>query len=196
MQKFSSLIENSKREIRYWWLVAVIGVMLFAAGILTFVYPAQSYLSISLLFGWVMLLAGILEIVVATGNNHYITRRGWVMVGGIIEAVLGIILIFNVGLSAAVLPVFLGFWLLLRAFSTIGLSGDMKMLGIAGSGWTLTGGILLMICALWILFQPLVFGTWAVIAWVGTGLLLAGISTGSLAAQMHQAHRWIKQTEA
>ena len=121
MENFSTLIENSKRAVRYWWLLLIIGIALFVVGILVFVYPTQSYLGMSLLFGWLMLISGILEVVLSSANKHFITGRGWMLAGGIIEIILGIILIFNVALSAATLPIFLGFWLMLRAFGAIGL---------------------------------------------------------------------------
>ena len=183
MENFSTLIENSKRAVRYWWLLLIIGIALFVVGILVFVYPTQSYLGMSLL--WLMLISGILEVVLSSVNKHFITGRGWMLAGGIIEIVLGIILIFNVALSAATLPIFLGFWLMLRAFGAIGLGSDMGAMQIAGSGWTIFSGILLLLCSLWILFQPLVFGTTAVIVWVGISLLFAC----SLSLQLHRAHR-------
>ena len=166
----------------------IIGIALFAVGVLIFVYPAQSYLGMSLVFGWLMLISGILEVVLSSANKHFITGRGWMMAGGIIEIILGIILIFNVALSAATLPIFLGFWLMMRGFSAIGLGGDMSALEIAGSGWTIFTGVLLLLCSLWILFQPLVSGTTAVIVWVGSTPLLAGITACSSALQRRNAH--------
>ena len=44
MNNFSSLIENSKRAVRYWWLLLIIGIALFVVGILIFVFTTQSYL--------------------------------------------------------------------------------------------------------------------------------------------------------
>lgn len=41
MENFSTLIENSKRAVRYWWLLLIIGIALFVVGILVFVYPTQ-----------------------------------------------------------------------------------------------------------------------------------------------------------
>lgn len=190
---FSSLIENSKQAVRYWWLSLIIGIALFILGILVFIFPAQSYLGMSLLFGWVMLVTGILEVVLSTTNRHFVTGRGWILAGGIIEIILGLILIFNIALSAATLPIFLGFWLLLRGFSAIGLGGDMNALEVAGSGWTIFAGVLLVLCALWVLFQPLVIGTTAVIVWVGVSLLFAGIAACSFAMQLHKAHRCLER---
>lgn len=189
---FDALIENSKQAVRYWWLMLVTGLLLLSIGILIFVYPQQSYLGLALLFGWVMLLSGLFQIALTASNRHFLTGRGWMLAGAIIEIVLGFILIFNIALSEATMPVFLGFWLLFRGFNAIGLGGDMDAMEIRGSGWTIASGVLLLLCALWILFQPLVFGTQAVIIWVGISLLLAGLASCALALQLRKAHRCLQ----
>ena len=186
MNKLSSLIEQSKQAVRHWWLLLVVGIALLAVGILVFIYPARSYLDLSVLFGWLILFSGVMEVVLAARSRHFVTGRGWMLAGGIIEIILGAILAFNVALSAVTLPIFLGFWLL--SFSTIGLASDMHVLGIRGSGWTVLTGVLLLICSLWMLLQPLAFGTTAVVVWVGLSLLFAGISTVSLSLQLRSAH--------
>lgn len=192
MKNFSTLLENSKQVVRYWWLLMIVGIAMFVVGILTFVYPEQSYLGMSMLFGWLMFISGVIEIVLSTANKHFITGRGWLLASGIIEVILGLILIFNVALSAATLPIFLGFWLMFRGFSAIGLGSDMNALQISGSGWTIVSGVLLLLCSLWILFQPLVFGKAAVIVWVGISLLFAGVAAFSLSMQLHKAHHCLE----
>lgn len=188
MKKLHALLESSKQAIRYWWLLLVVGLLLLAVGILIFLFPARSYLELSMLLGWVILLAGILEVVLSATNRHFITGRGWMLAGGIIEMILGLVLIFNVALAATMLPLLLGFWLLMRAFSTIGLGSDMRTLEISGAGWTILMGILLLICSLWILFQPVGVGTSAVIVWVGITMLFAGAAACTLAMQLRRAH--------
>ena len=176
MKNVTYLIERSKQAVRYWWLMLLIGIALFVLGILVFIYPAQSYVSMAVLFGWVILAAGILEVVLSASSDHFVTGRGWMLAGGVIQIILGLILVFNVALSAVTLPIVLGFWLLFRGFSTIGLGGDMRAMGISGAGWTIVGGVLLLLCALWMLFQPLVFGTAFVVVWLsGEGRLLRSV---------------------
>lgn len=189
MKNVNVLIERSKQAVRYWWLMLLIGLVLVALGILVFAYPAQSYTGMAVLFGWAILVSGIAEIVISASNSHFVTGRGWMLAGGIIQLILGLILIFNIALSAAILPVVLGFWLLFRAFSTIGLGSDMRALEVAGSGWTIFSGVLLLLCALWLLFQPLVLGTVVVVAWVGVALLFGGLAALSLAFQLRSSHR-------
>ena len=135
MQKmFDTLFEHSKRMVRYWWLMLLTGIALFVLGILIFVYPMQSYVGMALIFGWVIFFSGVAQVVLSAANRHFITGRGWMLAGGIIEIVLGLILVFNTALSAVSLPVFLGFWLLFRGFSAIGLGGDMQAMRVPGSG--------------------------------------------------------------
>lgn len=191
-RSFDRLLKNSKQAVKYWWLLLLTGIALFVLGILIFIFPTQSYVGMSMIFGWVILISGILQVVLSAANRHFVTGRGWMLAGGIIEIVIGLILIFNTALSAASLPIFLGFWLMFRGFSAIGLGGDMNAMEIPGSGWTMTSGILLLLCSLWILFQPLVIGTSLVIIWVGISLLFAGIAAFSLSLQLHEAHKCLK----
>ena len=190
-KNFNALIEHSKRAVRYWWLLLPAGFILLLLGVYVIVRPEQSYLGMSVLFGWIIFAIGVLEIILAASNRHYITGRGWMLAGGIIEAIIGLILIFNVALSAATMPIVLGFWLLFRGFSAIGLGGDMHALRIGGSGWTIVAGVLLLICGLWILMQPIVFGTTAVILWVGISLLVAGAAAIWMAFQLCHAHKCV-----
>ena len=189
MDRLSFLVENSKRAIRHWWLLLLVGVLLLAVGVAIFFYPQQSYLGLAVLFGWLIFFSGVFETALAATSRHFITGRGWMLAGGVIEIILGLILISNVAISEVALPIILGFWLLMRSFSTIGLGGDMTTLGIHGAGWTIFTGILLLLCSLSILLQPLVFGSTAVLVWVGVSLLFVGAGACSMAFQLRHAHR-------
>ena len=183
----SSWIEKSKQAIKHWWLLLLLGIALFVLGIIVFMYPAESYLSLSVVFGIVILLSGIFEIILSSANKHYITGRGWMLAGGIIETLLGLILTCNVALSALTMPIFLGFWLMFRAFATIGWGGDMSSLKIPGAVWTIISGVLLLLLSFWTLLQPLAFGTSMVVVWVGVSLLFAGISNQFLRNYMTES---------
>ena len=98
---FETLLEHSKQAIRYWWLLLLTGIALFIIGLVVFLYPAQSYLGMSLMFGFLIFFSGLFQIILSAGNKHYMTGRGWMLAGGIIEVILGVILILNTALSAA-----------------------------------------------------------------------------------------------
>ncbi len=192
---FVEQIEKSKKAIKYWWLLLLLGIAIFITGITVFAYPAESYISMAVVFGLLMLFSGIFQVILAGSNKNYITGRGWMLAGGIIEILLGLILTFNVALSAATLPIFLGFWLLFRSFSLIGLGSDMSSVGIRGAGWTIATGILLLICSIIVLAQPFIFGMQMVVIWVGISFLMAGISTSAFAIQLRSVHKHFEKLQ-
>lgn len=73
-----------------------------------------------------------------------------------------------------ILPFVLGFWLLFRGFMAVGVASEMMGVGIKGAGWTMTLGILVIISAFLVLFNPII-GVGVVVFWVGLSLLLAGV---------------------
>ena len=61
----TSLIEHSKQAVKYWWLTLLTGIALLVIAIIIFAYPAMSYLGLSMLFGWMILISGIFSVIVA-----------------------------------------------------------------------------------------------------------------------------------
>lgn len=186
---FDAVIKNSREAIKNWWILLIAGIALFVAGIITFIYPESSYLSLAVVFGWLILFSGVAQIIIATTNRHFVTGRGWMLFGGIIETIIGVILILSLTFSAATLPVFLGFWLLFKGFNMIGFGSDLRSMSVAGSVWTIFTAILLIIVSIVILAQPILFGVEAVIIWVGISLLFAGLSVSAFALQLRNAHK-------
>lgn len=188
-KSYETLLKNSKNAIRYWWLLLIAGIAILGMGILIFAYPAESYLSMSALFGWLILFSGLSQIILFFSDKHILTGRGWMLIGGIIEIVFGILLVLSLSYSASMLPYFLGFWLLFKSFNLIGFGSDMKDMGIAGGGWTIFSAILLMITSILILINPILFGAEAVVIWVGMSFIFAGISTSIFAFHLRNAHK-------
>lgn len=179
----ATLIEQFKNLTRYWWGLLILGVALFIVGIMVFTYPGESYVGMAALFAVLMLVSGVMQVVMAF-TEKYMTGRGWSAVVGILEIILGIVLMFSPAISAMILPVILGIWLLVRGLGLIGISAEMQHLKVTGMGWTIMLAILLIICSLMILFQPLLFGVAAVIIWVGIAFLVAGVSMVVFAFQL------------
>lgn len=185
-------IENSKQAIRYWWLPTLIGIITVVCGILIFAFPASSYVGISLAFGLMIMLSGLSMVSVAALNTHYITSRGWMIVGGVIEIFLGLLLCFNTDLSASILPYYLGFWLMFRSFSMLGLGFDMLSLGHRGGGSTVFIAFFALLASIIILWQPITIGTSAVVLWTGLSFLFAGSTIIIFSWQLKSLHLAVK----
>ena len=171
----ATLIEQFKNLTRYWWALLILGIAIVVVGVMIFVNPQGSYLGMTLAFGIVILVSGIMQLAMSI-TEKYLPGRGWLIAGAVIEIILGIILLCNPALSAVTLPFFLAFWLLFRGFNLIGFASDMRALKVSGMGWTIAAAVLLIICALLILFSPMIIGTAAVVTLVGVGFLLAGLA--------------------
>lgn len=186
------LLVQFKNMSRYWWVTLLLGVATFIAGILIFAYPGESYIGMAALFAVLMFVSGIIQLVIAF-TETYMAGRGWSAVLGILEIILGIILISSPGITAFVLPIVLGIWLLFRGMGLIGIATEMNHHKVPGMVWTIIMGILLILCSLMILFQPLFFGMTAVVLWVGIAFLVAGMAITVFAFRLFDIKNKLKK---
>lgn len=186
---FVSRMESLPRAVKNWWMLLLLGIAAFVIGILIFTRPGESYLAMALTFAVLILVSGLVNLVLAATNINAAIGKGWLWAGGIVESLIGLLLLFHPDLSAATLPVFLGFWLMFRSFGLIGSGSDLLSLKVPGSGWTLFVGILLLICSVMILAQPLLFGIEAVVIWVGISFLMGGISMAVFSFELKNLHK-------
>ena len=54
-------------QSRYWWVVLIVGVILIIGGFSYWLFPAVGYAVASQLFGWMLVLAGVVQICVSGG---------------------------------------------------------------------------------------------------------------------------------
>ncbi|MDR1160974.1 MAG: DUF308 domain-containing protein [Tannerellaceae bacterium] len=149
-----SFIEKNSFAIKYWWLSLVLGVLFIIFGIWLLMSPLTSYVALSILFSVSMFISGILEIAFAISNKDNISSWGWYLAGGIIDLIIGVILIGSPGLSMAILPFILAFWLMFRGVSGIGNTIDLRRYGARNWGWYLVLAILAILCSFVIIWMP------------------------------------------
>jgi uncharacterized membrane protein HdeD (DUF308 family) len=167
----SEAISLEKNELRYWWFFLLRGLIFLIAGFFTFRYPLASYITLSVFFGVIMLITGVIELLYAIQHRH--TKRwGWRLAISIIDLILGIILVIDIGVSMAVLPFMVGLWFLFRGITMISFLGIVK--NAYSKGWLIVGGILLIFSAILILINP-VIGAFTIIIWTGIAFVTAGI---------------------
>lgn len=183
-------IERFRKMIRNWWVALLVGILICGVGVLVFFYPGEAYLTLSVLFGFIILFSGIAQIIIGSGAPTG-TGRGWLIAAGILEVILALMLMFNWGISAMILPFFLGFWLIFRGVVLIGMAVDMNRAGIRGNGWTIAAAILLILCAILILINPYI-GAGALVVFLGIGFLMAGITAIIYAFQLLRLKKDLK----
>ena len=172
---FENLTARAARAIRHWWLLMLAGLLAIAAGICVFVFPVESYVTLSILFGILMLITGAVQLIIASTSGNYLMMRGYIIVGGVLDVILGIFLCVYPGISLFLLPIMMGFWLMYHSFMIIALGGDMSTFKISGNGMMILGGILLLLLSIFVLVDPFSVGVVTVLTVAGVGLILLGV---------------------
>lgn len=180
---------KAARTIRHWWLYIICGILCMAAGIAVFAFPMDSYVTLGIIFGVLMLIVGAAQLIVAASSGNYFAMRGYLIVGGILDMILGIFLCVNPGVTLVLMPVLLGIWMLYHSFMIMAFGGDMETFNVSGSGWTVAGGVLLMLLAIFVLVNPMSAGVATVIVLTGVGLMVFGILLCCLGFTLRNIHR-------
>lgn len=188
-RRFENLTKGAARAIRHWWLLALAGVLCIAIGITVFAFPLESYVTLAILFGVLLLVVGAAKLISASTSVNFFMMRGYVIVGGILDLLLGIFLCVYPGVTLVALPVMMGLWMLYNSFVLIGFSGDFDTFGIPGSGWLTGGGILLLLLSIFVLVNPFGAGIATVVVLAGVGLIVFGILLISLSMKLKEIHR-------
>ena len=186
---FEKLTVKAAREIRHWWLYMLCGILCVAAGITVFAFPVGSYMTLGLIFGFLMLIVGVLQLIVAASSGNFFAMRGYLIVGGILDIILGLFLCINPSVTMLLMPILLGIWLLYHSFIIMAIGGDMATFNVSGSGWVVAGGVLLMLFSIFILVNPMSAGVTAIVVLTGLGLIIFGILLCALSVTLRNIHR-------
>ena len=188
-RRFENLTRGAARAIKHWWLLALAGVLCIALSIVIFAFPLESYVTLAILFGVLLLIVGAAKLIAASTSANFFMMRGYVLVGGVLDMLLGIFLCIYPGVTLVGLPIMMGFWMMYNSFVLIGFAGDFDTFGIPGSGWVVGGGILLLLLSVLVLVNPFGAGIATVVLLAGIGLIVFGILLISLSMKLKEIHR-------
>ena len=190
-----TFIDQINYAVKNWWMSLLIGILYIIIAIYLMFAPLASYIVLSILFSISMFVSGMLEILFAISNKNNISSWGWYLTGGIVDLILGILLMANPGLSMSVLPFILAFWLMFRGFSATGYSLDLKRYGTRNWGWYMAFGILAIICSIGIIWQPGA-GAFTLVYLIAYALLIIGIFRVMLGFELKSLHKRNKEVQS
>lgn len=95
-------------QTRAWWVVLLVGILMVICGFAYWFWPEAGFAIASQIFGWLLILTGIVQLCVASGPDHA-RAWGWWLAGGVIDIFIGFMLVRSIILSEAVFPYFLAF---------------------------------------------------------------------------------------
>ncbi|KAA9325652.1 HdeD family acid-resistance protein [Adhaeribacter soli] len=179
---------NLRHTSRYWYLQLILGIFLILVGIWVFMTPLASYVTLAIFFAFAFLITGVLEIIYAVSNRKESENWGWSLVAGIIDLVIGILLISRPQMSMIVLPFYIGFGILFRSIMAVGWSLFLKRQGIPDWGNLLAIGILGIIFAFIMLWNP-IFAGFTIVFYTAFAFIIIGVFQIYLAFRLRKFHK-------
>lgn len=190
--KTYDLYDRAMEPVKHWWMYLIIGVLAFILGVFMLTNPAITYEMMTLLLGLALIIFGIIELVVGLFSRNFFVSRAAILIGAILNIVLGILLAANPGIAALTLPLILGMWMLYQSFMMISYAGDLKGFKVKGYGLTLFCGIVLLILALLILLRPVTIGMFTVAIYIALSFIIYGLSEIVSAFRLKSIHNIIE----
>ena len=163
---------------RSWWLLLLRGIAAVAFGVLTFVWPQISLLTLIMVYGVYALIDGVLALIAAIRGGG-VVPRWWLALGGVVSILAAVVAFAWPGLTALVLVYLIGFWSILRG--VLEIIGAIRLRNEIANEWTLgVAGALSVIFGLILVFMPGAGALgllWLIAAWaVLFGLLLIWVA--------------------
>ena len=190
--KTYDLYDRAMEPVRHWWMYLIIGILAFILGVFMLTNPAITYEMMTLLLGLALIVFGIIELIVGLFSRNIFVTRAAVLIGAILNIVLGILLAANPGIAALTLPLILGMWMLYQSFMMISYAGDLKGFKVKGYGLTLFCGIVLLILALLILLRPMTVGVFTVAIYISLSFIIYGLAEMVSAFRLKSIHNIIE----
>ena len=111
-----------------------------ANGIIFILNPMKSVLTLVTAIGILLTATGFVRVIRYFTDSFF--RKGMFLVGGVVDIVLGVLILKHPTLSVNTLTLFIGFWQLFSGITEIGLSLDLKRYSVSRWWLSLLSGIL------------------------------------------------------
>lgn len=160
------LFRQLKKEVKNWRVSLITGVLFVFLSFFVLLFPKIGYVAIAIMFSIAILISGVMEVVFAISNKKLLIAWVWFLVFGVIDVLLGLLLVFIPGVKEVVIPFVLAFWLMSRGVSSIIYSFDLQRYGSKKWGWYFAFGLVGAFSGFGIAFFPLL-GALSVI-WIGS----------------------------
>lgn len=169
-----------------WWLLVVLGVLSLIVGVLLIFKPGNSLATLAVIVGIFILIDGIIEI--AASFSRSTANRALAAVGGVISAIIGVVLIRHPVQTVAVIGLLIGIWLVVL--------GVLRLVAAFEERGGRTGNLIVaaveLIAGVIIVSDPHI-GYSALAILIGIALIVNGVATIALGSLLRGAHRELRE---
>ncbi len=167
-------IKIIKQTINYWYFSLLAGILLVGVGLWAIIFPRHSIIAVAIVFALTFLIVGLFETVFAISNRKGMINWGWGLALGIINLLIGILLLANPGISALTLAFYADFVILFQSLSAIIIAFDLKNYRILQWGNLFALGMTGLIIAILLLLNPN-FTNVVIVVFLGLSLIIDGV---------------------
>jgi uncharacterized membrane protein HdeD (DUF308 family) len=109
------------------WFHAILGVALIVGAIVSFIHPGNTFLALAEIIGWLLVIKGLFDIVLALSNRNL--EMWWLrLVLGLAEIGLAVLISGDLNSKAAFLLIFIGAAAMLRGVAMILVAFQLRSL--------------------------------------------------------------------
>jgi len=168
---------------RNWWLLLLRGICAIAFGVLAFIWPGVTLLTLVLLYGAYALIDGVLAIAAAI-KGGVPAPRWWLTVVGLLGIAAGVVTLLLPVVSAFLLLLFIAGWAI--AIGVMQIIGAIRLRKeIDNEWWLVAGGVLSVLFGLVLAVQPGA-GALALLFVIGAYAIVHGITLVSFALRLRR----------
>lgn len=168
----NNLMNESRKN--YWWMSLISGMALLIFGLWFFVAPLESFQSLTIVFGVIILLVGLSEVYLSLKNRKSVFDYMSYLWGGLLNVVLGVLLISSPETILWIISIVIGFWLIFKGGEQIKRAIRLKKQQSGNWKAVLIFGIVLVLVAAALLWHPEIIGitiaVWTAIAFIFIGI--------------------------
>lgn len=129
---------------RYWWLLALRGVLAIIFGVLALIWPALTLFVLVLMFGAYAFVDGIFAVIAGISSREHDQRWWAAVLEGIAGIIFGVLTFFWPGMTALVLLYFIAAWALVTG--VLEIWSAVRLREVIDNEWAMIiGGILSII---------------------------------------------------
>jgi uncharacterized membrane protein HdeD (DUF308 family) len=126
-----ALVRGDAVARRPGWAVAIMGVLGIVAGVVTFMWPGLTALSLLYVVSFWAVTTGVFQVIAAIALRRELEGEIWMALGGVATIVFGALLIVSPGAGLLSLVWLVGIWSVVFGVSSIGLAYRLHQLGEA-----------------------------------------------------------------
>lgn len=168
---------------KYWWLIALKGLIFIFLGIYILKFPVSGMLGLIVYGGALLFLSGIVMILFSISSRKVNPNWKWQISEGILDILLALVLLSNIGLTANTLPYVFAFFGILTGIIWLMESFYFKRSKYGYWPLALLAGIFSMLIGILIFYRP-VLAALTIVGIIGIMFIIQGIFLALFSLEM------------